>query len=303
MENTLGPHGHDFSELAILLRSYERETLVFVPNPGNAGDALINLGMFELFSDLGVTWEMGSFNLTYPDRVVVFSGGGALIEEYANADAFFRRNINVCKALILLPHTVRGYGNLISAMDSRCHLFAREKISYQFLEMYAVGGARVYTGHDMAFYLSKKSIENANLDWRLLMSSKIGISWAKMVIKILFSRLQSSTLSVIRDDIEKTDVCPPVRNYDLSILFATGHLQSINGHMTPGVCASTAKVLKVIVQRYKKVETNRLHISILCAILDINVAMLDNSYGKNKSIFSHSIENYFSGVKFLDDFK
>lgn len=97
------PRGHDHTELAQVLRSFAEERVVFVANPGNAGDALINLGMYALFRRLGVTWEAGTISGSCPDRVVIFSGGGVLIDLYPNADVFFRRNHPVCKALILLP--------------------------------------------------------------------------------------------------------------------------------------------------------------------------------------------------------
>jgi exopolysaccharide biosynthesis predicted pyruvyltransferase EpsI len=296
----LGPAGHDYTKLAEVLKGFARETLVFVPNPGNAGDALINLGMYELFQDLGVKWEMGSFSETYQDRVVIFSGGGALVSVYPDADVFFRRNHPVCKALILLPHTVLAYEKLLSEMDGRCYLFAREQLSHAFLEKHATGGAHVALAHDMAFYLSKEKIAGLPWDWEFLTDPSVGPAWAKMLTKItILNRLKTSTLNVIRDDVESTTVEVPSNNFDLSTLFATGHLQEKGKHMTPGVCASTTKALRLLIDRYDLTDTNRLHIAILCALLHKKVKMRDNSYGKNSSIYQHSIKSFYPHVDFI----
>lgn len=294
-----GPHGHDYSDLAAVLRSFAGERVVFVANPGNAGDALINLGMYALFRHLGVDWEAGQISGTYPGRVVIFSGGGALIDIYPNADAFFRRNHPVCKALVLLPHTVRGYAQMIAGMDGRCHLFAREAETFAFLKANATA-AHVYDGHDMAFFLSDPMIAAMGWDRTFLLRPEIRRAWPRMVVKILATlKLRDPVLHVVRTDSEATGAAVPACNYDLSELFSSGHLlNDPGGYMTPGICASTIKALRVLIRAARRVETNRLHITVLSAIVGTPVVMMDNSYGKNRGIYERSIRDYFSGVTF-----
>lgn len=294
----IGPAGHDYTELANLLKSFGDEPLVFVPNPGNAGDAVINLGMYELFNDLGVKWEYGSYEKNYPGRAIVFSGGGALVDIYPHADNFFRRNHPVCKSLILLPHTVQGYADLVEEMDSRCHLFAREKQSYAFLSAHNKRGAHVYQSHDLAFYLSDRRIAAKPWDWGFLSHPTIRKSWLKMAAKIWFSHLKSPKLNVIRADVEATSTPVPKENFDLSMMFASGHLRSTRMFMNPGVCASTTKAMRMLLRSFSRVSTNRLHIAILSAISGKPVTMMDNAYGKNKNIYDHSIRGFYDQVTF-----
>lgn len=51
-------------------------------------------------------------------------------------------------------------------------------------------------------------------------------------------------------------------------------------------------------RQFHQIETNRLHIAVLGAILGIPVTMLDNSYGKNQDVYDASIKDYFSNVTF-----
>lgn len=283
-----------------MLRSSPGERVVFVPNPGNAGDALINLGAYEFLRANGIDWEPGHPDRTYPGRIVVFSGGGGMVELYRGSDLFFRRNHPVCKELVLMPHTVRGYADMISAMDARCHLFAREAQTLSFLREH-VRGAHVHSGHDMAFFLSDATIAAQKWDWTFLSRPEIRRSWSKMVMKILFSlKMRDHVLHVLRRDEEATAVDIPTNNFDLSALFSSGHMfKEPQGHMSPGICASTIKTLRLLIRSAQRVETNRLHVTVLSAIVGTPVAMLDNNYGKNRGIYEHSIRDYFPNVAFV----
>ncbi|WP_164885805.1 polysaccharide pyruvyl transferase family protein [Paenirhodobacter populi] len=294
-----GPHGHDYAKLATLLRSFGDEKVVFVANPGNAGDALINLGMYAFFDHIGLQWESGQLGATYPDRIVIYSGGGALLDIYPNGDAFFLRNHPVCKALVLLPHTVRGYAGMLADMDERCHLFAREAETLTYLREHAQR-AHVHYGHDMAFFLSDQTIAEMNWDRQFLLRPEIRVSWPKMMLKILATlKLRDPVLHILRGDAEATGASIPAYNYDLSELFSSGHLlNDPGGYMTPGICASTIKALRLLLRSARQVETNRLHMTVLSAIVGTPVTMMDNSYGKNRGIYERSIRDYFPAVTF-----
>lgn len=81
----IGPHGHDFENVANCLTSFRDETVVFVPNPGNAGDNLINLGAYRLFENLGMRYVLGMHSKLYPDRVIIHSGGGSMVGSIRNS--------------------------------------------------------------------------------------------------------------------------------------------------------------------------------------------------------------------------
>lgn len=288
----IGPHGHSFEDVWNCLESFRDETVVFVHNPGNAGDNLINLGTYKLFEAMGIRYENGTNSEVYPNRVIVYSGGGALVPHYEGAENFFRRNHPVCKALILLPHTIRMHADIISEMDERCHLFARETPSYEFVSQH-INRAHLYMAHDMAFMLDKAYIEN--LRWDVSDLYRLGLlrSWITMIVKFnMIAKFKDKTLHSLRTDIESdTDPTHPL-NYDMSIMFATADMR-----LAP--CKNVAKALFAVLPAFRLVKTDRLHIAIFSTILGLKVEMHDNNYGKNRDIYTHSMKDRFDNVQFF----
>lgn len=288
----VGPHGHDYAEVAQCLASFRDETIVFAHNPGNAGDNLINLGTYRLFDRIGLRYEHGTHTEVYPDRVVVYSGGGALVPHYPGSDSFFRRNHPVCKALVLLPHTVRMHGDMIAEMDERCHLFLRETPSYEFVANH-VGRAHLYKAHDMAFTLDRSYVSGLRWDLgELRRAGRLG-SWASMIAKFVMSaRFRDSTLHSLRADSESTKTMTHPLNYDMSRMFATAD-------MRPASCENVAKALSTVLPAFRHIRTDRLHIAIFSAIMGLDVEMRDNNYGKNHDIYEHSMRDRFANVRFV----
>ena len=290
-EAFLSPYGHDFTELAQVLLKYRQERIVYVPNPGNSGDALIALGTYLLFERLGLSYENGKKDEIYPNRVVVYGGGGGLVNLYPDADAFLRSNHAVCRALILLPHTVRTAGDLLGEMDERCVLFAREMPSLEFLNKHCKRGAKAALSHDLAFFVTRENISQESWNWGRLADPLIRLPWAKMLVKFfVISKLQTRNLNIFRTDDEKTSFPVPAFNYDIAPYFWPGDLTR------PAVTNSVKGVSKVI-DFFDSVASNRLHMSVLGGILGKEVVMHDNSYGKNFSIYRHSIDGYLLNIR------
>ena len=290
-DRLIGPHGHDYTDLARCLAPFRGEDVVFVPNPGNVGDALINLGTYQLLRRLGMAPEIGTRAGTYPDRVLVVGGGGGLVGAHPGTDAFLRRNHPVCRALILLPQTVRANPDMIAEMDGRCTLFAREDPSHAYLLEHRAG-AQVFLGHDMAFLLDEATIDRGAIDWGFLMDGKRRGPWARSMAKLLAARLSGPVLHALRTDAEATALALPPRNFDLSRLFST------SGDMSEAACSSAIRLLGLVMRRYPTISTNRLHMAVLGAILGREVIMRDNSYGKNRDIHDRSIAGRFPKVRF-----
>ena len=287
-----GPHGHDFSNLAEVLLRYRDDKIVYVPNPGNVGDALIAFGAYLLFERLGLDVENGRKDAVYPGRVVIFGGGGAMIGRYPDADEFLRNNHAVCKALVLLPHTVRAYGDLLSTMDARCTIFAREQPTMAFIQTHCTGGAQTMLGHDLAFFVSRNDLMTEPWDLGRLNSPELRLSWARMVAKFfVLSRIKSRHLNIFRLDDERTDVDVPDFNYDVATYFWPGDLSR-------PAAANALKMLRLVMDMFKTVETNRLHMTVMAGLLGKPVVMRDNNYGKNSSIYTQSIDGYFPNITF-----
>ncbi len=107
------------------------ETVYYYPNPGNAGDALIACATFQLFSELGIRYQ--KINLTEFDpagKIVVYGGGGNLVNLYSDASTFVAKCHQTAKQLIVFPQTISGHEDLLKQLGSNVDIIARETTSY-----------------------------------------------------------------------------------------------------------------------------------------------------------------------------
>lgn len=291
-ERILGPHGHDFTPVAEALAPFMGEEIVFIPGPGNAGDALINLGTYAFLDRIGARYMRGDRSRTYAGRVVLHCGGGALVDVYPGGEDILRRHHDTARALILLPHTVRAHGDLIARMDGRCTLFAREAESLDYLRAHR-GAARVARAPDMALALSDSDIQAEPWSLRRLLDPEIRGPWLRMVAKFLLHARRDPVLRALRFDVEARGPVP-ADSMDLTWFFSPGDMSRAH-------CATAIKAIRLVTAAHERVETDRLHMAILAAIMGKPVTMIDNSYGKNSAMFRASIAGRFPHVRFRHD--
>lgn len=94
-------------------------------------------------------------------------------------------------------------------------------------------------------------------------------------------------------DAEKTEQAIPPDNTDVSRVYGTNS-------MSRKVSLDSTYRMMRFVDWFETVNTNRLHIGILGAILGKRVNVYDNSYGKNRAVFDHSIAGRFANVVWCD---
>lgn len=275
--------------LVKVLEQFRSEKIVFVPNPGNAGDSFINAATYQLFDLLKIEYLMGEPSGVYPNCVVVYGGGGNLIGEYTNAISLIKNNRTIAKALIVLPHTIGAFADTWASLDSTCYLFCREQRSYDYVSK-AVTAAHVFLSHDLALganlngirFAAKRDCLRATLkfEWQCLRLELI--AWRH----ILRTGLRFDILSAFRTDVEKTDRYIPSDNFDASAIFATRD-------QSPAACIQTSATLMRFLGRYERIRTNRLHICIMSLMLGKQVEFYPNSYYKNEAIYLHSLKHQF----------
>jgi exopolysaccharide biosynthesis predicted pyruvyltransferase EpsI len=286
------------TDLEYLLRSLKGKQVVYLPNPGNAGDSFIAHSTYQLFKKLGLQYEIGYHSQNYDNRIVIVGGGGNLIASYGDNADFIRRNLGRVQQLIVLPHTIRAYEDLLGHFGSNCFVFCREPPSYEFLKANAPK-ANTFLSHDMAFLCDLA--ETKQLAPRILQDmahSPLFIRNAKRLARAFRywaeNRKEPNTLNSIRLDLERTDIVVPKANIDLSQAFSADD-------MSPTSSLHATFFMIQLVDRYNIVKTNRLHVAILSAMLGKTVHMWDNSYGKNRDIFQHSLIGRFPNVCWQDD--
>ncbi|MFV2003197.1 MAG: hypothetical protein ACC619_09480, partial [Paracoccaceae bacterium] len=95
-----------------------------------------------------------------------------------------------------------------------------------------------------------------------------------------------AVLNAFRTDREKTDIPIPPDNIDISDALKPGTYPRFMARL--GTRAMFAHMRNV-----DTVNTNRLHVCIAALLLNKTVNFHDNSYGKNKSIYEHSLKGNF----------
>lgn len=262
------------------------EELLFHPNRGNAGDALIALATCQLFRRGGIPFRLVSndqFEST--GRLVLYGGGGNLVPLYTDAARFLQRHGASAKRLILLPHTVAGHEALLGSLGPNVTIFCRELVSYEHVRRHA-SHAEVLLAEDLALGLDL----SAALHPTIAVMSDPSVSSRQVVKDWMFlARLEvgrglwgnAQTLNAFRRDLERTEMSPPGPNYDLSRL---GH-----GCRSEALAAYSSMRLLSAISLFDCVNTNRLHVCIAAALLGKTVNLYPNSYYKCKAVYDFSL--------------
>ena len=79
-------------DLENFLSNFKGKKIIFVPNPGNAGDSLIALGTYHLLKKIGINYVNGNWYDEYENSEILFGGGGNLIGIYQNCEQFIIKN-------------------------------------------------------------------------------------------------------------------------------------------------------------------------------------------------------------------
>ena len=287
------------SDLENLLRSIRNQDVVYVPNSGNVGDSFIAHATYQLFGRVGLNFQLGNLSGTYPRRTIICGGGGNLVAPYPNMVDFLRRNMGQWQQLVILPHTIRSYEDTLQQFGSNCIVFCRERPSFDFVASNS-SQATVLLSHDLAlscdFTETKRQIADR---WASdLLDRVLLIRNSKRLVRSvnywLVNLGRKQVLNSLRTDVEKTTVDIPGSNIDLSHAFAADDMSSASS------LYATYWTMRFI-NGFEIVRTNRLHIGIMSAMLGKQVHLFDNSYGKIRDVFDHSLRDQFSNVQWRGD--
>jgi asparagine synthase (glutamine-hydrolysing) len=252
------------------LKRYSNQEVVFCANPGNAGDALIAHTTYQIFEKLGIRVKIIRHTDIVSNQTIFYAGGGNLVEgKYKNAYHFINNNFRQNREIILLPHTVQGYNELLLSAKN-LSIFCREKTSYQKLSAIGFPSERLFLAHDMAFSLAKTEFQEYLLKGE-------------------------GTANCFRIDQESTrefEILPD--NVDISL--------SWNGELwhRPDFAKNVTHSLACYLSTFETVKTDRLHIAILAGIMKKKVVLYPNNYYKIKAVYDYSMRERFKNVTFHD---
>jgi exopolysaccharide biosynthesis predicted pyruvyltransferase EpsI len=269
---------------------------VFIPNPGNAGDALINAATWRLL-DLATASRHIRRKSTSREKVFIYPGGGNLIPEYDDGRSSILEVMRQpFDRFIILPHTIRGNEDLLRNMDTRFHVFCRDLKTFEHVSQHAPN-SNIYLTDDLALSLDTAWMLNATRYRRnllsILLQPRILKKYVKWRRRIAAIQPLNDSLNLLRVDIEARDSTPRDASQDLSACygssFAVRAEAELIGH----------DFLRVL-QRASNITTDRLHVGIGASLLNKTTRIYDNSYGKNRAIWELSMKHRFKNSVFVE---
>ncbi len=272
----------------------ELDSFYFKASPGNIGDALLAVAAQELFSRSGLSPELyqsledgiTSFNMVY-------GGGGGFIPDWNSLpwfiDIFSDSRIKRC---IVLPQSVNDCDHLLGVFDERFTVFCRDWNSFSYCKS-RNDRARFLVSDDIALSLDAQDF---------LSNNQSEPTFDELCLK---QRLEDSlvvlpdgkkVLLLLRNDREgilgaQKEVCHGFNTFDLSALHSDDcENRDINNRY--------AKIFLSLINQADIVLSDRLHGTIGAFLMNKEVYMLDNSYGKLSNVFELSLSTY-PNVHFL----
>ncbi len=235
-----------------------RAPVTFVPNPGNIGDAAINLACFNYLTDRFDKVEICAVTETPRTECVCIGGGGNLIEPlYGDVYGLLDR-LTPNHRFFVFPASIHGYSGLLRRISPFTRILCRESISLAHVAKH-IGAENVSLGHDAAFLLAPRL--------RTDFANRIG-------------RKRTAKCRSFRIDMES--IHPRLGGNDIMYEYQCAWTDMMVAH--DFVWAVAGYLL-----RFREVETDRLHCGILAAILGRQTMLRSNSYYKNTAVFDHSL--------------
>lgn len=284
----------DFSALQALLTGLARAgTLRYLPNPGNAGDGLIAAATWQLFEAWGLLPQVEVASTPARGDAFVYGGGGNLVPAYPDA----RRALEAALAVevgtfVLLAQTIRGHEALLGRLDSRFHLFCRDVESHDHVRQHAPR-AQAWLTHDLALGLDVQRLRaQPRRRWPWVANRSRAPRYLKWRLASL--RIQpdaAGRLTLMRSDSESGQALNWPEAQDLSSRYHSGFATRAEAD-----CIAQEFLSKL--DTAAAVTSDRLHACIGAALLGKQVTMLDNGYGKNLAVYTHSLVGRHPTVMF-----
>ena len=276
---------------------------VYLPNRGNAGDALIASAAWQLFDELPQAPVCVSIDELQAGDRLVYGGGGLFVPaQPAGARYLGILARTGLSRLIILPQTFRGADQELASLGPECMLFCRDWESYDFVSRVAPQSQAGFAP-DLALGLDVAALR-ARLNAagrRDRVMEKIAVLYSSPARRYRRWRRklaavkpdEAGLLKVFRSDAERTAAGGErARFNDISNFYGSDFLDRRE-------CDRISRDLLDLLDTASQVETNRLHVGIGAALLGKKVILHDNSYGKLRAIYDASLKDW-PNVSFAD---
>lgn len=265
-----------------------REPVLFVPNGGNAGDSLINVGFYQIAERVGLrfrTIRRADHQLVTRDATVVVAGGGALVPEWSATPQFVRKALPRSRRMIVLPQSIRGVEDVVASFRSQDVVMCRELYSLRHCREHNTRAA-LLVDHDLALSADPERVLRHRSSWRPPRSAHTVVRDATIVYHQARARRRAS-VNAYRCDREAAEGSGVARRW-------TSDFSSIARFATGGVEESwySARRLLELIGLYSEIRTDRLHVAIGSVLLGKRVVAMPNSYYKLRGVVEFSLSEY-----------
>lgn len=274
--------------------------LRYVPNAGNAGDALIAAGTWQLFDELGLSPIPSRSADLRPGDIALYGGGGNLVNEYRDCAEFLEQCLRVgTPRALVMSQSVRGHEALLRRLDARFTIACREQESFERVRESGTQ-AKLIFAPDLALGLDVPRLFErcqelplrAELVKDLTLTGRLPtyLRWRTRLLRL--SLECRSTMHIIRGDAEAVAGVQGQSRWDVSALYWSEFL------LRSEVDFVTRDLL-AFVQSAREVVTNRLHAGVAAALVGRRVTYSDNSYGKIRAVYESSLKG-LDLISFVD---
>lgn len=263
--------------------------IVFIPNPGNLGDALICAATVQSFEQFGIAYSVfSSLSAHCADFVYVYGGGGNLVPYYDQCAGVLRDLSSLKAEVIVLPHSCHGdvAAEVISSFGGNLSVWARERASYGFLSSLP-GSCNRGIWHDLALELR---LSDRRLRFFQVFNNLSRLAGAGVRELFAFRGDCESVGGLCNDfggNVDLPDVLGKISSVDMGVGLSSLDVNSL--------FCSVSWFLAYI-DLFKVVRTDRLHVSIGALLLNKNVFLYDNSYGKCRAVYDYSLCERFGSL-------
>jgi hypothetical protein len=298
---SIAPAAAGWTPLRDFLRSLP-QPIHYRPNPGNGGDALIAAATWRLFDELALDvrpWREGD---DARGAVLVYGGGGNFVPTYGAAADFVARHHRAAARLVVLPQSIDGNDALLAELRANVDLLCREHTSFERSRRLAPR-ANVLLVEDVSLSLDARALLAAPAPAFAPTPARGALErsarrlrrrrrWLSALAAARAPADGGRVLRCFRRDRERVRRPPPFGNLDLSLAvpFELAMEQRAN-------VERTAWEMLAFLDRFDRIETDRLHVCIGAALLGKRVDFFPNSYWKNRAVFEASLAPRFERVR------
>lgn len=262
--------------------------VIYVPNGGNAGDSLINVGFYQLAARHGIphtTIKRREVHRVGPDSTVIIGGGGALVPEWSATPRFIANILPGAGRVVVLPHSIRDVADTLRLLRRGDAVVCRERYSYD----YCLGlnlECEVQLDDDIALSVSVRDLmAGARGGWPDSSVKNAGREGAVWLHRIR-SRSSRSVQAFRTDREADPELAVPRRRInDFSTIawFASG---------TESRDSYSARRLLQLIDLYDEIHTDRLHVVIGSVLMGKRVVAYSNNYHKVRGVIEMSLGGY-----------